>query len=209
MQWSLPLLVLSSTQGILISGTANWRTPFNLRGITKQKIMFQHAFSALPTDVAAEVIDIVDKAPEDNSYDTFKEAVIGRLSDSQEKPTCYRLRKSRGKRKRKTPKSTAVNQQKPSQSVTQHRSPKYQLLLHQREKTTRISPTKTISINMSTSSQPPSPSFKLQTINHKLRPSVLPKATLTRKCNTRNLLADNIKSKSGVEQTPKERTTDA
>ncbi|VUZ46364.1 unnamed protein product [Hymenolepis diminuta] len=31
-------------------------------------------------------------------------------------------RKSRGKRKRKTPKSTAVNQQKPSQSVTQHRS---------------------------------------------------------------------------------------
>ncbi|VUZ43913.1 unnamed protein product, partial [Hymenolepis diminuta] len=33
----------------------------------------------------AEVIDIVDKAPEDNSYDTLKKAVISRLSDSQEK----------------------------------------------------------------------------------------------------------------------------
>ncbi|VUZ45164.1 unnamed protein product, partial [Hymenolepis diminuta] len=36
--------------------------------------------------------------------------------------------KSRGKRKKKTSKSTAVNHQKPSQSVTQHRTPKYQLL---------------------------------------------------------------------------------
>ncbi|VUZ40853.1 unnamed protein product [Hymenolepis diminuta] len=50
---------------------------FQLWGITQQKIMFQQAFSALPTDVAAEVIDIVD--------DTLKKVVIGRLSDSQEK----------------------------------------------------------------------------------------------------------------------------
>ncbi|VUZ53738.1 unnamed protein product [Hymenolepis diminuta] len=47
--------------------------------------MFQHAFSVLPTDVAAQIIDIVNKAPEDNSYDTFKRTVISRLSDSQEK----------------------------------------------------------------------------------------------------------------------------
>ncbi|VUZ55625.1 unnamed protein product [Hymenolepis diminuta] len=79
-------------------------------------------------------------------------------------------RKSRGKRKKKTPKSTAVNHQKPS--VTQHRSPKYQLLLYQREQTTRINPAKTIPINMPTSSQPPS--TKLQVINHKLRPPPLP-----------------------------------
>ncbi|VUZ43544.1 unnamed protein product [Hymenolepis diminuta] len=39
---------------------------FQLRGITKQKIMFPHTFPALPTDVAAEIIDIVDKAPENN-----------------------------------------------------------------------------------------------------------------------------------------------
>ncbi|VUZ39680.1 unnamed protein product [Hymenolepis diminuta] len=44
---------------------------------------------------------------------------------------------------------------------------------------------------MPTSSQPPSLSTKLQNINHILRPSVLPKATLTRKHNTLNLLAVN------------------
>ncbi|KAM3184229.1 hypothetical protein ACTXT7_008790 [Hymenolepis weldensis] len=38
-------------------------------------------------------------------------------------------RKIRDKRKRKTPKSTAVNQQKPSQSVTQPGNPKHHLLL--------------------------------------------------------------------------------
>ncbi|KAM3175444.1 hypothetical protein ACTXT7_008526 [Hymenolepis weldensis] len=37
--------------------------------------------------------------------------------------------KTRDKRKRETPKSTAVNQQKPSPSVTQHRNPKHELLL--------------------------------------------------------------------------------
>ncbi|KAM3173837.1 hypothetical protein ACTXT7_011769 [Hymenolepis weldensis] len=37
--------------------------------------------------------------------------------------------KTRDKRKKKIPKSTAVNQLKPSQSVTQHRSPKHRLLL--------------------------------------------------------------------------------
>ncbi|VUZ43911.1 unnamed protein product [Hymenolepis diminuta] len=47
---------------------------------------------------------------------------------------------------------------------------------------------------MPTSSQPPSPSTKLQTINYKLRPSVLLKAKLTRKCNTCNLLAVNNKN---------------
>ncbi|VUZ45051.1 unnamed protein product [Hymenolepis diminuta] len=42
-------------------------------------------FSALPTDFAAEAIDITDKAPQDNSYDTLKRTVISRLSHSQEK----------------------------------------------------------------------------------------------------------------------------
>ncbi|VUZ50774.1 unnamed protein product [Hymenolepis diminuta] len=44
--------------------------------------MYQHAFSALPTDVAVQVVDIVE---EDNSYDTLKRTVICSLSDSQEK----------------------------------------------------------------------------------------------------------------------------
>lgn len=47
--------------------------------------MYQHAFSTLPTDVAAQVIDIVDKVPEDSSYDTLKRTAISRLFDSQEK----------------------------------------------------------------------------------------------------------------------------
>ncbi|VUZ47299.1 unnamed protein product [Hymenolepis diminuta] len=49
--------------------------------------MFQRAFSALPTDVAAQAINIVDKAPEDNSYDTLKRTVISCLFGSQKK-TC-------------------------------------------------------------------------------------------------------------------------
>ncbi|VUZ53432.1 unnamed protein product [Hymenolepis diminuta] len=47
--------------------------------------MFQHASSALPTDAAAVVIDVANRAPEDNSYGTLKRAVISRLSESQEK----------------------------------------------------------------------------------------------------------------------------
>ncbi|VUZ47886.1 unnamed protein product [Hymenolepis diminuta] len=65
--------------------------------------MFQHAFSALPTDVAAEVIDIVDRAPEDNSYDTFKKAVVGRLSDSQEKTCAITALASRTRRSHSFP----------------------------------------------------------------------------------------------------------
>ncbi|VUZ55581.1 unnamed protein product [Hymenolepis diminuta] len=55
-----------------------WR----LRVISKQKTMFQHVLSALSIVVAAQVIDIVDKAPEDKFYDTLKRAVISRLFDS-------------------------------------------------------------------------------------------------------------------------------
>ncbi|VUZ46873.1 unnamed protein product [Hymenolepis diminuta] len=47
--------------------------------------MFLHVFPALPTDVAAQVIDIVDNTSEDSSYDTLKRAVFIRLSDSRER----------------------------------------------------------------------------------------------------------------------------
>ncbi|VUZ53764.1 unnamed protein product [Hymenolepis diminuta] len=40
-------------------------------------------YFALPTDVVAHIIDIVDEAPEDSSFDTLKTTVIGHLSDSQ------------------------------------------------------------------------------------------------------------------------------
>ncbi|KAM3173838.1 hypothetical protein ACTXT7_011770 [Hymenolepis weldensis] len=41
---------------------------FQLLGISSQKTMFQNAFSACSTNVATQVIDIVNKAPEDNFY---------------------------------------------------------------------------------------------------------------------------------------------
>ncbi|VUZ48869.1 unnamed protein product [Hymenolepis diminuta] len=170
--------------------------------------MFQRAFSTLLTNVAAEVTDIADKTPEENSYSTLKRAVISRLSDSQEKQHATASHRTREKRKGKTPKSTAMNQQKPSQSLTQHRSPNT-TFHYQRKQTTRINRTKTIPINIPISSQPPSTSTKLQTINRKLQPSILPKATLTKDRNIRNLLALNNESKSSMVQTPREGTTDA
>ncbi|VUZ39681.1 unnamed protein product [Hymenolepis diminuta] len=57
---------------------------FQLRGIPKQKIMLQHASSVLLTDVAAEVIDIIDN-DQKTAPTTLKRAVISRLSDSQGK----------------------------------------------------------------------------------------------------------------------------
>ncbi|KAM3171958.1 hypothetical protein ACTXT7_015541 [Hymenolepis weldensis] len=119
----------------------------------------------------------------------------------------------RGRRKRKAPKSTTVNQQKMSQSVTQHRSPKHQLLLwritrrkrdvnhtnpllvpkpHNFTRKSRLRGSilqKTIPINLPTSSQASSPSTTLPIINHKSQPSSFPKATLMRKLNNCNLLA--------------------
>ncbi|KAM3186894.1 hypothetical protein ACTXT7_003426 [Hymenolepis weldensis] len=43
---------------------------FQLWGINMQKTMYQNAFSVLPTDAAAQIIDIVNMTPEDNSSDT-------------------------------------------------------------------------------------------------------------------------------------------
>ncbi|VUZ55044.1 unnamed protein product [Hymenolepis diminuta] len=58
---------------------------FHLRDITKRKTVFQKAYCALSIDVAAQVIDIADKAPEDSSYDVLKRIVISRLFGSHEK----------------------------------------------------------------------------------------------------------------------------
>ncbi|KAM3174429.1 hypothetical protein ACTXT7_010577 [Hymenolepis weldensis] len=44
-----------------------------------------------PVDVATQIIDIVDRGSEDNSYDTLKSAVISSLSDSPEKRLLQQL----------------------------------------------------------------------------------------------------------------------
>ncbi|VUZ39725.1 unnamed protein product [Hymenolepis diminuta] len=66
-----------------------------------------------------------------------------------------------------------------------------------------------VPISTSISPQIPSPTTELQTINHKLQRSSSPKATLSKKFNTCILLAVNDKSKSRMEQSPNEATTDA
>ena len=58
---------------------------FLVRGISKQNMMFHHTLSALPTDVVSQVTHTIDKAPEDELYDTLKSAVIRLLSGSQER----------------------------------------------------------------------------------------------------------------------------
>ena len=54
---------------------------FQLHDITEQKRMYQQqVLCALPADVLAKVIVVVDKVSEDNSYCTPKEGVINLLS---------------------------------------------------------------------------------------------------------------------------------
>ncbi|KAM3178326.1 hypothetical protein ACTXT7_002772 [Hymenolepis weldensis] len=59
--------ILSLCNGFVIntSGSANWKTVINCGALPSRKQRFKMV-SALPTDVATQVIDIVDKAPKDN-----------------------------------------------------------------------------------------------------------------------------------------------
>nr|CDS25435.1 gag pol polyprotein [Hymenolepis microstoma] len=58
---------------------------FQRWGIDKKRSMFQNAFSALPTNVAAQVIAIIDKSLKGKCFDAFKGAVISHLCGSQER----------------------------------------------------------------------------------------------------------------------------
>lgn len=65
-------------------GSGNQRMISKYVTLPSRKQCINVLYFALPTDVDAQIIDIVDKAPEDNSFDTLKRAVISHLSDSQE-----------------------------------------------------------------------------------------------------------------------------
>lgn len=57
---------------------------FHFRRITSQQTMFSYVVSQLPTEVAAEVIDLIDPMPASNPYNTLKAAIIKRTATSDE-----------------------------------------------------------------------------------------------------------------------------
>lgn len=57
---------------------------FRFRKITSQPTMFSYVATQLPTDIASEVIDVLDPMPEENPYDKIKAAVLKRTMASDE-----------------------------------------------------------------------------------------------------------------------------
>ncbi|KAM3182704.1 hypothetical protein ACTXT7_011791 [Hymenolepis weldensis] len=60
----------SSIQGTHMPGSDDWKTPSGYGALRSGKQYINMFFSALPTDVATQVINIVDKETKDTSYDT-------------------------------------------------------------------------------------------------------------------------------------------
>ena len=58
---------------------------FSAKKITSQTSKYAYVVEKLPTDVAAEVIDLLDHMPEDKPYDTLKNAIIKRMGTSDGK----------------------------------------------------------------------------------------------------------------------------
>ena len=57
---------------------------FRFRRITCQSTMFSYVATQLPTDIACEVIDLLDPMPKDAPYDRLKAALLRRISASEE-----------------------------------------------------------------------------------------------------------------------------
>ncbi|CAH8659907.1 unnamed protein product [Dicrocoelium dendriticum] len=57
---------------------------FRFRRITTQETMFSYVATQLPTDIATEVIDVLDPMPTEFPYDTLKAAVLKRTTASDE-----------------------------------------------------------------------------------------------------------------------------
>ena len=58
---------------------------FSAKKITSQTSKYAYVVEKLPTDVAAEVVDLLDHMPEDKPYDTLKNAIIKRMGTSDGK----------------------------------------------------------------------------------------------------------------------------
>lgn len=57
---------------------------FRFRRITSQATMYSYVVTQLPTDVACEVVDLLDPMPAVNPYDTLKAALLKRTTASDE-----------------------------------------------------------------------------------------------------------------------------
>ena len=60
---------------------------FNAKRITSQTAKYAYVVEKLSTDVAAEVVDLLDQMPEEKPYETLRNAIINRMGISDEKKT--------------------------------------------------------------------------------------------------------------------------
>lgn len=58
---------------------------FSAKKVTSQVSRYAYVVEKLPTDVAAEVVDLLDQMPEDKPYDKLKNAIIRRMGTSDGK----------------------------------------------------------------------------------------------------------------------------
>ena len=58
---------------------------FNTKGITAQKIKFEHIISSLAPEVAQEVRDLILSPPIDSPYDVLKKQLIQRTAASEQR----------------------------------------------------------------------------------------------------------------------------
>ncbi|KAJ3663672.1 hypothetical protein Zmor_007903 [Zophobas morio] len=58
---------------------------FNLKRITSDASRYEHVITALPQDIVILVVDILQKPPTENKYETLKKSLLERTVDSEEK----------------------------------------------------------------------------------------------------------------------------
>lgn len=58
---------------------------FNLKRITSDVSRYEHVITALPQDIVILVVDILQKPPTENKYETLKKSLLERTVDSEEK----------------------------------------------------------------------------------------------------------------------------
>ncbi|KAM3176558.1 hypothetical protein ACTXT7_006298 [Hymenolepis weldensis] len=88
-QWLSLTVILSSIRGAYMVGSGNRIMVSKYVTLPNRKQYINVLYFALPN--LTQIIDIVGKAPKDNSYDILKRPVISHLSDSQGIQDSYKL----------------------------------------------------------------------------------------------------------------------
>nr|CUU99659.1 hypothetical transcript [Hymenolepis microstoma] len=74
--WGIPLGYPTFDPEFLDTWFLQLEMSFQLSGVTKQRMMFRHATTALLSNVTSLIFDITGDAPEGICYDLFKRAII-------------------------------------------------------------------------------------------------------------------------------------